>query len=48
MHFGMPFLIINMFIVVTISAFLMHLDKDQTIVVLIRQQAIVYNEEFTM
>lgn len=32
----------NMFIVVIISAFPMHLDKDQNIIILIRQQAIVY------
>lgn len=48
MHFGMPFLFINVFIVVIISAFPMHLDKDQNIIILIRQQAVVYNKEFTM
>jgi len=48
MHFGMRFLVINMFIVVIISSFPMHLDKDLTSIVLIRQQAVVYNKEFTM
>lgn len=37
MHFGVPFLVINIFIVVIISAFPMPFDKDQTIIVLIRQ-----------
>lgn len=48
MHFGMPFLFINVFIVVIISVFPMYLDKDQNIIILIRQQAVVYNKEFTM
>lgn len=46
--FGMLFLVITMFIVVIISVFPACLDKDQTIIVLVRKQAIIYNKEFIM
>lgn len=46
MHFRVPFLVITT--VVVISAFPMPFDKDQTIIVLIRKQAVVYGKKFSM